>query len=122
VTGERLAAGPRKTVAQVAISFNKRTYRFDCSDAEADRLEKVANYFKSKLDSLAREHGPIGDERLVLMAGLMLTDELLEARADIDELLEQDADKLKTFSETVKEMRGLAGSDPVAGENRKSGS
>ena len=31
----------------------------------------------------------MGDERLILMAALMVTDELFDARADVDELLEQ---------------------------------
>ena len=43
-----------------------------------------------------REHGPIGDERLVLMAALTIADELFEARADIDELLEDQTGKLKS--------------------------
>lgn len=74
-------------MAQVTISFNGRSYRFECADAEAERLEKLARYLKDKLDTLIGEHGAIGDERLVLMAALMLTDELFEARADIDQLL-----------------------------------
>ena len=76
-------------MAQVSITFNKRTYRFDCADGEAERLEKIAAYLKDRLDGLVREHGAIGDERLMLMAALMMTDELFEARADIEELLER---------------------------------
>lgn len=75
-------------MAQVAISFNNRTYRFACGETEVDRLEEVANYLKSKLDGLMQEHGPIGDERLILMAALLVTDELFDARADVDELLD----------------------------------
>ncbi|MEQ1717692.1 MAG: cell division protein ZapA [Hyphomicrobium sp.] len=107
-----------KSLAQVAISFNKRTYRFECADGEAERLEMIAGYLKDKLDVLLREHGPAGDERLVLMAALMLTDELFEARSDIDELLEEETGKLRALSETVKGMRG--GSTPDQG--RKTGS
>lgn len=96
-------------MAQVSITFNKRTYRFDCADGEAERLEKIAAYLKDKLDLLIREHGAVGDERLMLMAALMLTDELFEARADIDELLDESTDNLKALSEQVKaETRALA--------------
>ena len=57
-------------LAQVTFGFNQRNYRFQCTEDEAERLEQLANYLKSKLDALMREHGAIGDERLVLMAAL----------------------------------------------------
>jgi cell division protein ZapA len=75
-------------LAQVVLSFNKRTYRFDCADDEVGRLEAIANYVKEKLEQVMLEHGAIGDERLVLMVALTLADELFDARADIDDLLD----------------------------------
>lgn len=89
-------------MAQVSITFNKRTYRFDCADGESERLEKIAAYLKDRLDGLVREHGTVGDERLMLMAALMITDELLEARADIEELLEEETGKLKAVADAAK--------------------
>ena len=47
------------------------------------------------------------------MAALTLADELFEARADIDELLEEQTGKLRALFETVKGMRG--GSTPEPG-------
>lgn len=79
-------------MAQVAIGLNKRTYRFECGEDEVDRLAALANYLKTKLDALMLEHGTVGDERLVIMAALTLADELFDARADIDSLLEGSAD------------------------------
>lgn len=92
----------RCTLAQVSISFNKRSYRFQCAENEAERLEQLANYLKTKLDKLMQEHGPLGDERLVLMAALTLADELFDARADIDELLDDQTDKLKSVAGDAK--------------------
>jgi cell division protein ZapA len=89
-------------VAQVAITFNKRTYRFQCAEADVERLEVLANYLKIKLDGLMQEHGALGDERLVLMAALMIADELFDARADIDDLLDGQTDKLKDVVKSVK--------------------
>jgi cell division protein ZapA len=68
----------------------------------------IANYLKSKLDGLMQEHGAIGDERLILMAALMVADELFDARADVDELLEaspEDTEDAKT-DETRKTAFG----------------
>lgn len=86
-------------MAQVAITFNKRTFRFQCAEDDAGRLEQLANYLKGKLDTLMLEHGTVGDERLMLMAALTVADELFDARADIDELLDGETGKLKDVVE-----------------------
>lgn len=82
-------------MAQVAITFDKRTYRFTCADEDAARLEHLAEYVKETLGRLVDEHGSVRDERLILMAALTITDELFEARADIDDLLDDQGDRLK---------------------------
>jgi cell division protein ZapA len=54
------------------------------------------------------EHGNVGDERLMLMAALTIADELFDARADVDELLEaspEDTEDAKT-DETRKTAFG----------------
>ncbi|MFA7308418.1 MAG: cell division protein ZapA [Hyphomicrobium sp.] len=80
-------------MADVAINFNGRSYRFACGDNEAPRLEEIAKYLTGKLEALTREHGNIGDERLMLMAALVVADELFDARADVDELLQGPSEK-----------------------------
>jgi cell division protein ZapA len=105
-------------LAHVAFSFNKRSYRFACGEDEAERLEQLANYVKTKLDALMLEHGSVGDERLVLMAALTLADELFDARADIDELLDDQTDKLKAVAKDAKAKPMTNDAD----ELRKSGS
>jgi cell division protein ZapA len=107
-------------LAQVTISFNQRTYRFQCAEDEAERLEQLANYLKTKLDVLMREHGAIGDERLVLMAALTLADELFDARADIDELLDDGTEKLKAVANGAKSKTAAPAAAP-AEDVRKSG-
>ncbi len=106
-------------MAQVAISFGKRTYRFECGEAEVERLETLAHYLKSKLEALLVEHGSIGDERLMVMAALMLTDELFDARADIDGLLEGSADDQAGKLRSVTGQAGLSGL--LAADTRKAG-
>jgi cell division protein ZapA len=97
-------------LAQVTISFNKRTYRFQCGEDDVERLEQLAKYLKTKLDGLMLEHGALGDERLVLMAALTIADELFDARADIDDLLDDQTSTLKSVvcdvSDTVHDASG----------------
>ncbi len=90
-------------MAEVAITFNQRTYRFACGENEVQRLGEIANYLTAKLDGLMREHGGIGDERLILMAALLVADELFDARADVDDLLEGSTGELKSVVARVAE-------------------
>jgi cell division protein ZapA len=66
-------------MGQVAITVNGRSYRFDCGDGEEPRLQELAEYVKSRMETLSREHGNVGEERLLLMAALTIADELWDA-------------------------------------------
>jgi cell division protein ZapA len=66
-------------MGQVAITVNGRSYRFDCGDGEEPRLKELADYVKSRMETLNREHGNIGEERLLLMAALTIADDLWDA-------------------------------------------
>jgi cell division protein ZapA len=77
---------PVEAMGQVAINVNGRLYRFDCGDGEEKRLQELAAYVKGRIESLVKEYGKVGDERLMLTAALLITDELLDARAQLAEL------------------------------------
>ena len=77
---------PVGAMGQVAINVNGRLYRFDCGDGEEKRLQELAAFVKGRIESLVKEYGKVGDERLMLTAALLITDELLDARARIAEL------------------------------------
>jgi cell division protein ZapA len=72
-------------MGQVAVNVNGRSYRFDCGDGEEARLHELAAYVKDRIDALTREYGQVGAERLMLMATLLITDELWDARAAVAE-------------------------------------
>jgi cell division protein ZapA len=72
-------------MGQVAVNVNGRSYRFDCGDGEEARLQELAAYIKDRIDTLTLEYGQVGAERLMLMAALLITDELWDARAAIAE-------------------------------------
>ena len=66
-------------MGQVAITVNGRSYRFECGDGEESRLKELVAYVKSRMDGLTREHGNIGEERLLLMTALLIADDLWDA-------------------------------------------
>ena len=67
-------------MGQVAISLMGRSYRFVCGDGEEARIKTLGDYVRTKVDQLGRDMGRTADDRLLVMAALMLADELFEAR------------------------------------------
>jgi cell division protein ZapA len=70
-------------LGHVAVTLNRRTYRLQCGDGEEPRLVDLGNHIRAKLDALLAEFGQVGDDRLLVLAALQVTDELWDARAEI---------------------------------------
>ncbi len=51
-----------------------------CADGEEERLHMLVDHIREKLTSLTDQFGQAGNERLMLMAAILITDELYEAR------------------------------------------
>lgn len=71
-------------MGQVAVTINGRTYTLRCTDGEEARLIELAGYVKDRADALAEEFrsdtGLMSDDRLLLLAAILIADELWEAR------------------------------------------
>lgn len=65
-------------MAQVAVTINGRTYRMACDDGEEERLIGLGKRFDSCINQLRSSFGEIGDQRLTVMAGVMVIDQLSE--------------------------------------------
>lgn len=67
-------------MGQVTVTLNGRTYRLRCEDGEEERLLALAEHVRGKIDGLIAQFGQIGEDRLLLMASLLVTDELFDSR------------------------------------------
>jgi cell division protein ZapA len=72
-------------MGQVSVTLNGRTYRLECGEGEETHLIALAEYLGTHVDAMRRKFGQIGDDRLILMASLLVTDELWEARRQLEE-------------------------------------
>jgi cell division protein ZapA len=70
-------------MGQVTVTLLGRTYRFGCGDGEEARIRDLAAYLDRKAAKLCGELGQPADDRILAMAGLMITDELFEAREQL---------------------------------------
>jgi cell division protein ZapA len=68
----------------VNVMVNARAYTIACDDGEEGHLKKLAAYVDAKVRELMESVGQVGDARLLLMAGLLLADEIFEAQAQIE--------------------------------------
>ncbi len=82
---------------QLSISINGRTYQVACDDGEEEHLTAVAEYVDKHVTELAESVGNVGETRLLLMAALLIADELSESLNRI-EALESNAGEQKKGS------------------------
>jgi cell division protein ZapA len=73
-------------MGQVSVTLNGRSYRLECSEGEEAHLIELAEYLGTHVDEMRRKFGQVGDDRLILMASLVVTDELWELRREIENM------------------------------------
>jgi cell division protein ZapA len=64
---------------QVSITINGRAYPVACDEGEEGRIRDLARVIDSKVAGFARQVGQAGEARLLVLAALVLADELSEA-------------------------------------------
>ena len=74
---------------QVSVDIDGKTYRMACGEGEEDHLVQLAERFDRTLQDLKGAFGPIGDQRLTVMAGISIVDRLYEAERRIARFEEQ---------------------------------
>jgi cell division protein ZapA len=68
-------------MAQVTVTINGRGYPVACNEGEEQRISELARYVDGKVKTFARDLGQIGEARLLVLAALVLADELADAHA-----------------------------------------
>jgi cell division protein ZapA len=69
---------------EIAITVNGRNYRVTCGDGQEERLQALARSFDERVQTLVRSVGQAGEAQLLLVAGLLLADQLDEIRAELE--------------------------------------
>jgi cell division protein ZapA len=68
----------------VNVMVNSRAYTIACDEGEEDHLKQLSGYVDGKVRELMESVGQVGDARLLLMAALLLADEVFDANAQIE--------------------------------------
>jgi len=75
-------------MAQVTVSINSRTYQISCDDGQESHLKNLGGYINDRVEELVASVGQIGDARLLVMASLLVADELSDAYSELKEARE----------------------------------
>jgi cell division protein ZapA len=73
-------------VPEVNVEINGRKYRMACEEGQQQHLIGLAERFNTHVEGLKGAVGEIGDNRLTVMAGIAVVDELAEAEKRIKAL------------------------------------
>jgi cell division protein ZapA len=72
-------------MGSVQVTVNGRSYSVACDDGQEAHVARLGSFLDQKVGQLVKAVGQVGDARLLVMASLMITDELV----DTDQALSQ---------------------------------
>ena len=73
-------------MSQITVVVNGRKYDIACDDGQEAHLTRLAQYIDRRVDELIAAVGQVGDARLLVMASLLVADELSEVYTELDSL------------------------------------
>jgi len=63
-------------MGEIVVTINGRAFPLNCADGEEPRIRRLAQYVDGKIGDFVKMHGQIGEARLILLAALVIADEL----------------------------------------------
>ena len=100
-------------MAQVDVSVNGQSYRIACEDGQEDRLVDLATMVDEKVLDLVNQIGQVGSNRLLVMAALIIADELVDLKNEAASSQELDdntnqQDTVLALQEITKRIENIA--------------
>lgn len=99
-------------MSEVSITINKRSYTLACDDGQEEHLRRLAANVDGRVGELVAGMGQMSDQHLLVMASLLLADELEDLRSENTRL--QDASRPSDVM-SAPEAAVVRGLDALAG-------
>ena len=93
-------------MGQVVVKVNGREFPLTCADGQEARIRRLAQYVDAKVGEFTKTVGQVGEARLILLAALVIADEL----SDANEALRQE-----------RSRQAAGGGDPLGASGGASG-
>ncbi|HEY1430554.1 MAG TPA: cell division protein ZapA [Stellaceae bacterium] len=95
-------------MGQVNVPVNGRSYAIACDDGQEARIRRLGQYVDAKVGEFVARVGQVGEARLLLLAALVIADEL----SDANDALEREHNRAETVKngrdETAKPVEAIA--------------
>jgi cell division protein ZapA len=95
-------------MGQVSVPVNGRSYAITCDDGQETRIRRLAQYVDAKVAQFIGSIGQVGEARLLLLAALVIADEL----SDANDALERERNRAENTSnerdETAERVTPIA--------------
>jgi cell division protein ZapA len=104
-------------MAQVSLTVNGRIYRMACDDGEEEHVTELGERFNAAIDELRGALGEIGDQRLMVMAGILMTDRLDDIERRLKRAQQEIRDLKESRLDSASRFESLEGSFVESLEN-----
>jgi cell division protein ZapA len=95
-------------VAQLTIKINGYAYTVGCDDGQERHLQQMAAEVESRIDSIKALGGQSGESRLLVLAALLMADELHDQKAMLGKLQTELARLPQAEAESRRRLARLA--------------
>jgi cell division protein ZapA len=103
-------------MGQVSVPVNGRSFTMSCEDGQEPRIRRLAQYVDAKVAGFVADVGQVGEARLLLLAALVIADEL----SDANDALEQERSRARTAElpqsggrGAVRQVEAIAAPSPI---------
>ena len=83
---------------EIIVNINDQDYAIVCDPGEEDHLKNLSSQIDFKVRELTKRFGKIGETRLMVMASLLIADEIHELKKKID----SDLTKITSLEEKLE--------------------
>jgi len=92
-------------LSKVTISLNGRAFTIGCEEGQQAYLRELAGHLDGHVRELAEKVGQIGDVRLLLMASLIVADEMRDAQGRVSAMTEELSELKGKLSQSEARVR-----------------
>ncbi len=95
-------------MAQVTLRINGYAYTVGCKDGEEQHLMSMGNEVERRIDSIKAAAGQSGEARMLVMAALLMADDLFEMQRRLDEKPSVNGDPPKPDARLGRKLNKIA--------------
>jgi len=97
-------------MGQVNLTVGGRVHRIACEDGQEEHVEALGVRFEGAINELRGALGEIGDQRLMVMAGILMTDRLDEVERRLRQGEQEIRDLKESRLDSASRMESLGDS------------